>query len=66
MSEQKKMVPKRRFSEFQGTNTWEQREYGEVIDLLSGQDFSPSEYNDTCNGIPYMTGASCIVGKEYR
>ncbi|MEH6931932.1 restriction endonuclease subunit S [Bacillus sp. JJ783] len=56
------LVPEIRFKRF--TNAWEQREYGEVIDLLSGQDFSPSEYNDTCNGIPYMTGASCIVGKE--
>ncbi|WP_456299756.1 restriction endonuclease subunit S [Paenibacillus sonchi] len=54
--------PKWRFAGF--TDAWEQRKYGEVIDLLSGQDFSPSEYNDTCNGIPYMTGASCIVGKE--
>ncbi|PIC98218.1 restriction endonuclease subunit S [Sporosarcina sp. P29] len=60
----KKLVPKRRFKEFQNTDAWEQRKYGEVIDLLSGQDFSPSEYNDKCNGIPYMTGASCIVGKE--
>jgi type I restriction enzyme S subunit len=54
--------PDIRFAGF--TDAWEQRKYGEVIDLLSGQDFSPSEYNDTCNGIPYMTGASCIVGKE--
>jgi restriction endonuclease S subunit len=55
-------VPEIRFAGF--TDAWEQRKYGEVIDLLSGQDFSPSEYNDTGNGIPYMTGASCIVGKE--
>ncbi|WP_339181937.1 restriction endonuclease subunit S [Paenibacillus sp. FSL R5-0701] len=54
--------PEVRFPGF--TDAWEQREYGEVIDLLSGQDFSPSEYNDRCNGIPYMTGASCIVGRE--
>lgn len=60
----KKLVPKRRFKDFQNNVAWEQRKYGEVIDLLSGQDFSPSEYNDTCNGIPYMTGASCIVGNE--
>ncbi|EJS45089.1 hypothetical protein IC9_05518 [Bacillus toyonensis] len=57
-----KRTPDIRFAGF--TDAWEQRKYGEVIDLLSGQDFSPSEYNDTCNGIPYMTGASCIVGKE--
>lgn len=55
-------VPEIRFAGF--IDAWEQCKYGEVIDLLSGQDFSPSEYNDTCNGIPYMTGASCIVGKE--
>ncbi|PSB73437.1 hypothetical protein C6345_09485 [Bacillus sp. LNXM12-2] len=54
--------PEIRFAGF--TDPWEQRKYGEVIDLLSGQDFAPSEYNDTGNGIPYMTGASCIVGKE--
>ncbi|MFS8210841.1 restriction endonuclease subunit S [Paenibacillus sp. S29] len=64
MTEQEKLVPKRRFKEFGNATAWEQREYGEVIDLLSGQDFSPSEYNDTFNGIPYMTGASCIVGTE--
>ena len=46
---------------FQGfTDAWEQRKYGDVMDLLSGQDFAPSDYNDEGFGMPYMTGASCI------
>ena len=62
MNKEEKKAPQVRFKGF--VDDWEQRKYGEVIDLLSGQDFSPSEYNDTCTGIPYMTGASCIVGNE--
>ena len=34
---------------------------GDLISLQSGQDFAPAEYNDQEIGIPYMTGASCIV-----
>ena len=30
MSKNKKLVPKRRFKEFQNTDAWEQRELGEV------------------------------------
>ena len=54
-----KNVPKLRFPGFDGE--WEQCKYSEVIELLSGQDFEPSDYNDEGNGLPYMTGASCIV-----
>ena len=42
------------------TITWEQRKYAEIIELLSGQDFNPEEYNEDGIGIPYLTGASCI------
>lgn len=31
---------------------------GDIITLISGQDLTPSEYNETKNGIPYITGAS--------
>ena len=31
---------------------------GEIINLLSGRDFEPSEYNDKQKGTPYITGAS--------
>ena len=34
---------------------------GDLISLQSGQDFAPAEYNDQEIGVPYMTGASCIV-----
>ena len=51
-------VPEIRFSGF--TDAWEQRKYEDVIELLSGQDFNPEEYNENGIGIPYLTGASCI------
>ena len=51
-------VPEVRFPGF--TDDWEQRKYAEVIELLSGQDFNPEEYNEDGIGIPYLTGASCI------
>ena len=31
--------------------------------MLSGTDFKPEEYNDTCKGIPYITGASSLSEK---
>ena len=33
----------------------------DLITLQSGQDFAPSDFNEHGDGIPYMTGASCIV-----
>lgn len=36
MSKNKKLVPKRRFKEFQNTDAWEQRELGEVVDMFNG------------------------------
>ena len=50
--------PAIRFEDY--TEDWEQRKYAEVIELLSGQDFNPEEYNEDGIGIPYLTGASCI------
>lgn len=43
-----------------GIFSWEQRKYSNVINLISGQDFEPSQYNENKEGIPYLTGASCI------
>ena len=40
---------------------WERHKLSELITLQSGQDFAPSDYNEHENGIPYMTGASCII-----
>ena len=41
-------------------DSWEWVRLGDVITLLSGQDFEPSGYNDLEKGIPYITGASNI------
>ena len=40
---------------------WGKHRMGDLITLQSGQDFAPSDYNDQGEGMPYMTGASCIV-----
>ncbi|AWP38248.1 restriction endonuclease subunit S [Heyndrickxia coagulans] len=37
--EQTKLVPKRRFKEFQNTSAWEQRKLGDVVDVRSGRDY---------------------------
>ena len=37
---------------------WKWVRLGEIINLLSGRDFEPSEYNDKQEGTPYITGAS--------
>ncbi len=39
---------------------WTWCRLGEIIELKSGQDLTPSEYNDKGMGIPYVTGASNI------
>lgn len=39
-------------------DSWEWVRLGYLINLLSGRDLSPTEYNKSNNGIPYMTGAS--------
>ena len=43
---------------FEIPNTWEWIRISSVIDLLSGRDLTPTQYNSTNQGIPYMTGAS--------
>jgi type I restriction enzyme S subunit len=41
--------------------SWKWVRLGDVIDLLSGQDFPPEKYNDFNKGIPYITGASSLL-----
>jgi len=43
---------------FEIPDSWEWVRLGHLINLLSGRDLSPTEYNKSNNGIPYMTGAS--------
>ena len=41
-------------------DSWIWAHLGNLISLLSGQDFEPSGYNTSGHGIPYITGASNI------
>ena len=43
---------------FEIPENWVWTRFGQVIILLSGTDFKPDEYNDSHQGIPYITGAS--------
>ncbi|MFV0155282.1 restriction endonuclease subunit S [Empedobacter falsenii] len=43
---------------------WTWCRLGEVIELKSGQDLTPSQYNDKGIGIPYITGASNLENEE--
>ena len=45
---------------FEIPDSWEWVRLGCIINLKSGQDFEPSGYNSTGQGIPYITGASNI------
>lgn len=40
--------------------SWEFVRLGEVIELLSGIDFKPSDYSDISGKTVYITGASCL------
>lgn len=46
---------------FEIPKNWKWVRLGTCINLLSGQDFKPEDYNDKAEGMPYMTGASNIV-----
>ncbi|MDS0526074.1 restriction endonuclease subunit S [Clostridium sp. SHJSY1] len=45
---------------FEIPGSWKWVRFGDVINLLSGQDFQPDQYNDQYKGIPYITGASSL------
>jgi type I restriction enzyme S subunit len=45
-------------------NGWVWCRLGDIIQLISGRDLAPSEYNDQNKGIPYITGASAITDEN--
>lgn len=45
-------------------HNWRWCRLSNVIQLLSGRDLEPNEYNDTHKGLPYMTGASNFSSEE--
>ena len=49
---------------FETPRSWKWVRLGECVELLSGQDFVPENYNAIRDGLPYMTGASNIVNDE--
>ena len=49
---------------FEIPNGWEWCRIGNIIKLISGQDFPPERYNDNAIGIPYITGASNILNNN--
>ena len=59
-----KSVFTQRVSFYTETNKWESHMMSELVTLQSGQDFAPTDYNEQGKGIPYMTGASCIVERQ--
>lgn len=49
MSEDKKLIPKRRFKEFENAGAWEQRRLGEVVEIIMGQSPKGDTYSYTPN-----------------
>lgn len=49
---------------FEIPENWVWCRLGEVINLISGQDLMPSQYNDKEIGIPYITGASNLENQK--
>ena len=49
---------------FEIPDSWQWVRLGNIIQLISGQDMTTSEYNNKGNGIPYITGASNIENEK--
>ena len=46
--------------------SWAWCRLSEIINLISGQDLQPSQYNDEGKGVLYITGASCIENEKLK
>ncbi|MGD6816322.1 restriction endonuclease subunit S [Metabacillus sp. 113a] len=46
MSENEKLLPKRRFKEFKNADAWEQRKLGDLAEVRTGKAFSSADFND--------------------
>ena len=49
---------------FEVPDNWVWTTLEEILQLVSGQDFSPEKYNDNVSGIPYIIGASNIENAQ--
>ncbi|MCW2279776.1 restriction endonuclease subunit S [Lactococcus lactis] len=61
MSENKKLIPKRRFKEFQNTDAWEQRELGTIMNLRK-ETGEPGQYTVDIELENLVTDMGQIVG----
>ncbi|MDO5318145.1 MAG: restriction endonuclease subunit S, partial [bacterium] len=46
---------------FEIPDSWGWARLGQIVELISGRDLEPTEYNDEEEGMPYITGASCLA-----
>ena len=49
---------------FEVPDSWVWTTLGEILELISGQDFPPEKYNANIAGIPYIIGASNIENEQ--
>ena len=49
---------------FEVPDNWVWTTLGEILELVSGQDFPPEKYNANISGIPYIIGASNIENEQ--
>lgn len=49
---------------FEVPEVWVWTTLGEILELVSGQDFPPEKYNANIAGIPYIIGASNIENEQ--
>ena len=49
---------------FEVPDSWVWTTLGEILELVSGQDFPPEKYNANIAGIPYIIGASNIENEQ--
>ncbi len=67
MSENKKLVPKRRFKEFKNSNAWEQRKFSELNIYFTDGNYGeaypkPKDFTDSSLGVPFLTGGNLRNG----
>lgn len=56
MDETKKLIPKRRFKEFQNSEAWEQRKLGEMATISTGYPFNSNEFDEKGNYLVITNG----------
>ncbi|MGG5335271.1 restriction endonuclease subunit S [Enterococcus sp. AZ154] len=66
MSENEKLVPKRRFKAFENDVAWEQRELGEVVNLENGYAFKSDYFVEEETGIEVLTPGNVNIGGGFQ